>query len=631
MMTEHTHVQHSEHVECPHAMGTDEVPLDLDDPHRAALEDNPAHAGRPPLKTLLAVVFLALSYVCPISCGFFLISAILIPVGTELHDTENVAWVVSGWSIASSVSFSMAGKLSDIFGRRWTILVGEVICLVGCIVACTANRTLILAAGSTIVGFGCGIVFVSYAGIVELLPNKWRGFGIGLTEVCICVPWCATSVLIANGLNSHTAAGWRWCYYIGVIYGTISLLGTFAFYYPPERPQHDFEKSRWQEVREIDFVGCILYTGGLTTFLVGISWAGSSTHPWKSVSTITPIVVGFLVLVLCFVYDFTLAKAPFFPLPLLRKLSEFTVLLVLVFVAGMVFYSMSALLPQGSLYMFTNDPTEIGIIALPSGIAETLFGAFATLFMGHIGHLKVQVIVLLSIQTVATGCYATVIPYNRSGWMALQFFGMGAFQLTTSIAYVIAGLNVPLRHLGLASGLIGTFRSAGGSVGNAVFSTILNSVVNEQLPKRIAAAALSRGYDPENLALLIPATVNNALGVPDAFHGVPDMDLVLQVAVGNAFREAYAAGFRRVFWATIPFGVIAVICAFFIEDPSRYLTNHTAVHMQGDEGGKRIAAQPPRYEVTSDKEIARGEEMECASQRGTDTGVNRDNDRHADT
>ena len=32
------------------------VPLDIDDPHRAALEDNPEHAERPTFNTLAAVV-----------------------------------------------------------------------------------------------------------------------------------------------------------------------------------------------------------------------------------------------------------------------------------------------------------------------------------------------------------------------------------------------------------------------------------------------------------------------------------------------------------------------------------------------------------------------------------------------
>lgn len=35
--------------------------------------------------------------------------------------------------------------------------------------------------------------------------------------------------------------------------------------------------------------------------------------------------------------------------------------------------------------------------------------------------------------------------------------------------------------------------------------------------------------------------------------------------------------FRRVFWASIPFDVIAMICACLIRNPSQYLTNHNAL------------------------------------------------------
>jgi hypothetical protein len=49
---------------------------------------------------------------------------------------------------------------------------------------------------------------------------------------------------------------------------------------------------------------------------------------------IAPIVVGLLTLVACFIYDFTVAKRPFFPFSLFRQIREFTVLLVVVFVAG---------------------------------------------------------------------------------------------------------------------------------------------------------------------------------------------------------------------------------------------------------------------------------------------------------
>jgi hypothetical protein len=46
--------------------------------------------------------------------------------------------------------------------------------------------------------------------------------------------------------------------------------------------------------------------------------------------------------------------------------------------------------------------------------------------------------------------------------------------------------------------------------------------------------------------------------------------------------QAYAYAFKQVFYSSIPFGIIAIICACFIKDSSQYLTNHTAVHMVGE-------------------------------------------------
>jgi len=132
---------------------------------------------------------------------------------------------------------------------------------------------------------------------------------------------------MATELNLHTSLGWRWCYYIGSIFAVISTLGTLLFYWPPTRPQFDNEKTRWQEVKELDFVGLALYSAGLVTFLVGLTWAGQTDHPWRSVSVIAPIIAGFCCLIACFAYDFTLAKRPLFPLVVFRKLRDFTILL----------------------------------------------------------------------------------------------------------------------------------------------------------------------------------------------------------------------------------------------------------------------------------------------------------------
>jgi hypothetical protein len=360
------------------------------------------------------------------------------------------------------------------------------------------------------------------------------------------------------------------------MYSVVSIIGIYLFYFPPSRPQYD-GKSTWQEIRELDYIGFLLYTAGLTTFLIGLTWAGTPAHPWKSASTLAPIIIGFLTLVACFVYDYTLAKQPLFPPVILNQVRDFTVLLVVVFVAGVVYYSMTALVPQASLYIFTDDPIEIGFYSLPAGISIVFFGGFLALFAGKIGHLRIQLLFYLVLQTAFIAAYSAAVPGNRNAWMALQFFGNGPFAVITIIAYVIAGLNVPLRHLGVASGLIGTFRAAGGSVGNAFLSTIFKTVAEAQVPKRVIAAGLSHGLQESSLSLLIVATTNNAVGVPGAFATVPGITPEIEGAASEAFKASYAYAFKRVCWSTIPFGVLAIACAWFIRDPSTYLTNHTAI------------------------------------------------------
>ncbi len=156
------------------------------------------------------------------------------------------------------------------------------------------------------------------------------GIGIGWTEFAINIPFGCLSVYIATQLFVH--ASWRWAYYIGIIYAVIVLVGTFVFYFPPSRPQHDYEKSRWQEFKELDFVGLGLFSAGLTLFLVGITYLGRTDYSVALVaSTIT---IGAIVFALAFVYDFTIPKNPIFPLKLLSMWPEFTVYLVILWIAA---------------------------------------------------------------------------------------------------------------------------------------------------------------------------------------------------------------------------------------------------------------------------------------------------------
>jgi len=120
---------------------------------------------------------------------------------------------------------------------------------------------------------------------------------------------------------------------------------------------------------------------------------------------------------------------------------------------------MTGLLPQGTLYVYTNDPFEIGVMFLPNGFGQLFTTAIMPLFLHYTKRPKYYIIVALVVQTLFNALYAYGISFHKSAWIAFQFFGQGCFGLITIVTVMNVGLHVRPSELGVAVGLLGTFRS----------------------------------------------------------------------------------------------------------------------------------------------------------------------------
>ena len=158
--------------------------------------------------------------------------------------------------------------------------------------------------------------------------------------------------------------------------------------------------------------------------------------------------------------------------------------------------------------------------------------------------------------------------------------------------YTAASLNVPQRDLGVAIGLIGTFRSIGGAVGSVIFSSIFGQVAAKQVASRVANTAIRGGVSAKTIPDLIGAVDLTLVGVPDQFETLIGVSEQVFNTCVTAARYGYAYGFRMTWLASIPFGVIAIICAMVVRDPSKYFTNHVEIHLNKKVGGKYEEASP---------------------------------------
>jgi hypothetical protein len=98
---------------------------------------------------------------------------------------------------------------------------------------------------------------------------------------------------------------------------------------------------------------------------------------------------------------------------------------------------------------------------------------------------------------------------------------------------------------------------------------------------------MGAGYSAKDLPTLIPAVIQNAVGVPFALAKVPGVTEPVLQATTAAFKNTYATAFKTVFLSTIPLGVVAMVAAAFIHDPSHLLNNHVAVHQEKEVLGKK--------------------------------------------
>lgn len=177
-------------------------------------------------------------------------------------------WMVIGYLIPNSALCPFVGALSDLFGRRWVAAFGQVCLLIGPIVVSTAHSMNVAIGGMVLSGLGAGFnELIALAGTSEMVPSAKRGMYVGLVVFTI-LPFCP-SPLWAQ-LITQAAGNWR---YVGILVGVWNFLGLIlvVFFYKDPIPLTPPRPAR-EILREIDYVGGVLSTFGVTLFMMGMQW-----------------------------------------------------------------------------------------------------------------------------------------------------------------------------------------------------------------------------------------------------------------------------------------------------------------------------------------------------------------------
>lgn len=87
------------------------------------------------------------------------------------------------------------------------------------------------------------------------------------------MPFAAFGPAISLSLV-NAGRGWRWVYYILIIVNGVTTALWFFFYHPPTFHMLNRNTSIKALIKKFDYVGFVLFSGGLAVLLLGISWGG---------------------------------------------------------------------------------------------------------------------------------------------------------------------------------------------------------------------------------------------------------------------------------------------------------------------------------------------------------------------
>lgn len=171
------------------------------------------------------------------------------------------------------------------------------------------------------IGVAAGFQISFFWVVAEIVPMKWRYLAnSGL--YAFTIPTNPLVPMIAFAFQTQTSVKWRGCFYFMIAINVLSVLCWYLFYHPPTfRMLHRRTQAKDMLLR-FDWVGLVLYIGGLLVFMMGLVWGGT-LYPWKSPHVIGAVVGGGVVFIIFIVWEIYLpmkSTEPFLALHLFKNL-----------------------------------------------------------------------------------------------------------------------------------------------------------------------------------------------------------------------------------------------------------------------------------------------------------------------
>ena len=440
-----------------------------------------------------------------------------------LHGMDRYSWVVTAYILATMTTIPIVGKLSDQFGRKWFLLCGTALFLLGSILAGASQSMDQLIVFRAIQGLGSGIGIALIGTIMaDLFPPdqraKWSGlFGLVYGVSNLFGPtiggWLTEHGPLMGNLVTETTR-WRWVFYINLPVGLIAVMA-LVIYLPANLSLRTSKWNGWRSLLQIDFPGAILCAAATICLLLGLTWGGEQITAWTSPSVLSILAVAVLLFILFIVVERN-AHEPILPLDLFRN-QIFSVGAALALLQNMVLLGLALYLPLYFQGVLAVSPTNAGLIMTPFSVSMVIGAILSTQAIARIKRYRIIGIIAALLMSLGAFLVTLMTPGTNIALaiaiLVLTGIGIGPF---FSLPMVVVQNALPPDRLGISTAGLRYLGQLGASLGIAIVGTVVTSSVASNPMDHLSTTAASKdalfiGLQHGFLTVLIFALI--ALGV----------------------------------------------------------------------------------------------------------------------
>ncbi|KAL8279417.1 hypothetical protein RQP46_008229 [Phenoliferia psychrophenolica] len=406
-------------------------------------------------------------------CGFYIAicgASYTQYVVADIGGAHSVTWLPNAYQLVVLSTAAFLCSIGDVYGRRVLLLGGCALTLVGCIVIATAQNINTAIVGSALTA-GCLANQGNFYTIpAEVLPKRYRGVGNTLGAASGGLGAVVAYLTMGAFIRDYAVVGWRYGFYCGGFWITLSGVALYFFYRPIHKPT---KTIAYVLSHDIDWVGTILQIAFATPFLIGLQWGGNA-YPWASVHCIATMSVGGASLIALIVHQVFFKKDGLFNHELFAC-RNFTISFIGLFVEGIIFLVFLLFLPLMIAELYTTQPFSQSLRMLPIWAAFMLFAPLAGWYSRRTRDLKNPLIVGFVLVLIAMIVLSTCGTEDGNLAIGMCFMAGVGFSTPLALFNATAQLAVPKKLLGLATGQFIAARAFGSTIGAVAFVAILKA------------------------------------------------------------------------------------------------------------------------------------------------------------